>query len=204
MAHDNNVHIGSAATGSTINIAQHHAPEDKPHIVFTPDPHSMEHLSQSTINKGALAILASVSIPILGVVADVLGILGFLGIQTTTWQVLSVLVPIAVVGTLLSNPMQLFTATITRPNEARFIDGRWIERKEDGDYLTYRKTARCIYPKCSGTVFIQPAPPRERPNHTLVGVCDVGGLQHTFTVDYNGIGVPAKFDWRQVEERKPA
>jgi hypothetical protein len=202
MPYDNNVQIGSAGSGNTFNISQHHANEGKRHIKFELDSSSVEHLPRSTIKKRALAFLASLSILVLGTVADVLGILSFLGLQVSTWQVFWALIPIAVVGAALSNPLEVFAAINTRPNTANFANGRWIQQEENGDYVTYRKTAPCIYPRCSGTVFIQKAPPREQPNHTLIGVCDVGAIRHTYTVDYNGVGLPAEFDWRPLEQNK--
>ncbi|MGZ8876455.1 MAG: hypothetical protein ACXW1F_08310 [Halobacteriota archaeon] len=200
MAHDNNVSIGSVGTGNTINIAQHQAPET-PHVEYTAASDSIEHLSRSTVNRGAVAFIASLSFPILAIVADGLGVLSSLGVQTK-WQVLAVLVAIAIVGTVLTKTKMKIATKTFKSNQAWFIDGRWVEREDDGNYVIYRKTAPCIYEKCSGTVFIQPAPPREQPNHTLVGVCDVGARQHTYTVDFNNIGFPARFDWRPLEERK--
>jgi len=200
MAHDNNVSIGSVGTGNTINIAQHQAPES-PHIEYTVASDTVERVSRTEANKGAFAFYGSLSLPVLAIVADGLGVLSFLGIQTK-WA-LAVLLPIAFAGAVLTNTKRKLATTTFTSNEARFIDGRWVEQEEDGSYVLYRKTSPCIYPKCSGTVFIRPAPPREQPNHTLVGVCDVGAHRHTYTVDFNGIGFPAQFDWRPVEERKP-
>lgn len=198
MTHDNNVSIGSIGTGSTVNIAQHQAP-NAPHIEYAVAADSIERVSSEEANKSALGFYGSLSLPILAIVADGLGVLSFLGVQTS-W-VLAVLLPLAAFGAYLTSAKRKLTTTTFGSNEALFIDGRWAEQEQDGSYLLYRKTAPCIYPKCSGTVFIQPAPPRERPNHTLVGVCDVGVHRHTYTVDFNGIGFPAQFDWKPLEER---
>lgn len=161
MAHDNNVHIGAAATGTTINIAQHQAREEKPHVEYSLIADSIERLPKSTVNRGALAFFASLFIPILGIVADGLGVLSYVGIQISKWQVLAVLVPVAIVGTALTKTKLKIAITKFDSNKAWFIDGRWVRRDDDGDYVTYRKTAPCIYPKCSGTVTVQPAPPRD-------------------------------------------
>ncbi len=198
MTHDNNVSIGSVGAGNTIHISHHQAP-NAPHIEYAVAADSIEHVSAGEARKSALGFYGSLSLPILAIVADGLGVLSFLGIQTR-W-VLAVLLPLAVVGAILTSTKRKLATTTFGHSEAQFVDGRWAEQEEDGSYLLYRKTAPCIYPKCTGIVFIQPAPPRERPNHTLVGVCDVGVHRHTYTVDFNGIGFPAQFDWKPLEER---
>jgi hypothetical protein len=81
MTHDNNVHIGSAATGNTINISQHQGREEKRHVEYSPIANSIERVSQATVKRGALAFFASLSLPILGIVADTLGILSYVGVQ---------------------------------------------------------------------------------------------------------------------------
>ncbi len=196
MANDNNVSIGSIGTGNTVNIAQHQAPQAT-YVEYKVAPESVEHLSKGEVNKGVLTFFGSLCLPILALVADALGILSYLGLQTR-WA-LVVLVPIALIGaTLTSTKLKIATAKFT-PEVANFIDGKWVELEREGNYLIYRRMSPCIYPKCSGMVFIRPAPPREQPNHTLVGMCDTGRYRHTYTVDFNGIGYPAQFDWRPIE-----
>lgn len=199
MMHDNNINIGSIGAGNTVNITQQQAPSAS-HIEYDVVDASVRHLSKSEVNKGALAFWASASLPVLAIVADSLGVLSFLGVQTL-WA-LAVVVPIAAIGAAATNGKRKIVEHSFKVNEAWFIDGRWVEQDDDGDYVLYRKAAPCIYPKCSGSVAIVPAPPRERGNHALVGICSVGGNRHTYTVDYNGIGYPAEFDWRPIEKRE--
>jgi hypothetical protein len=199
MANDNNINIGSIGTGSTVNIAQHQAPET-PLIEYAVVQGSVSHLSPTEVHKGVLAFWGSASLPILAMVADSLGVLSFIGVQTI-W-VLAVVIPVAFVIAAMNNDKRKIAELSPKRNEAKFIEGRWVEQDEDGNYLLYRKAAPCTYPKCAGSVSISPAPPREQGNHSLVGICDVGGRRHTYTVDYNGIGYPHQFDWRPLEERK--
>jgi hypothetical protein len=200
MAHDNNINIGSIGTGNTVNINQQQVPDAR-HIEYSIAEESVQHLSKPDVNKSVIAFWASTSLPVLAIVADSLGVLSFLGIQTL-W-VLAVVVPIAVVGAALTNGNRKIAERSFKANEAWFIDGRWVEEDDTGNFVLYRKVAPCVYPKCSGAVAIVPAPPRELGNHTLVGVCNVGGHRHTYTVDYNGIGYPAQFDWRPIEKHEP-
>lgn len=199
MANDNNVTIGTMGSSNSIYISQNQN-ETPGHIEYEIIPNSIERISRETANRGTLSFFGSVALPVLAVVADVLGVFSFLGIQTK-W-VLSIVLPIALIGALLNNSKWKLSTTFFRSNEARFINGKWVEKSESGDFVLYRKSASCIYPKCQGTVQIQPAPPREHPNHSLVGVCDIGGYRHTYTVDFNGVGYPQQFDWRPIEENK--
>jgi hypothetical protein len=198
MTHDNQVNIGSVGTGNTISITQTQAP-DAPHIEYMVDKKSVRNLSKTYVNKGVFAFYGALLLPILAIVADALGVLSFLGVQTR-W-VMAVVLPAAIFGALLNNTRRKIAQTTFNPNTAAFIDGNWIEQDERGGYIRYQKTAPCIYPKCSGTVFVRTAPPRELPNHTLIGVCNVGGHRHTYTVDFNGIGFPEQFDWRPIEDK---
>ena len=199
MTPDNYINIGAIGTGNTVNIAQHQAPEAS-RIEYAVVQNSVSHLSSAEVQKGVLAFWGSASLPILAMVADSLGVLSFIGVQTV-W-VLAVVIPIAFIIAAMNNGKRKIAELSPKRNEAEYLDGRWVEQDEDGNYLLYRKTASCIYPKCSGSVSISPAPPREQGNHSLVGICDVGGRRHTYTVDYNGIGYPHQFDWRPLEERK--
>lgn len=199
MMHNNNIHIGSIGNGNTVNIAQNQAP-GTPHLEYEVQEESLRHLPKSEVGKGVLAFWASISLPVLAIVANSLGVLSFLGIQPL-WA-LAVVFPIAVVGAAVTNGKRNIAEHSFKPNEAWFIDGQWVEKDNNGDYILYRKAAPCIYPKCTGSVAIVPAPPRERGNHTLVGVCSIGRNRHTYTVDYNDIGFPAQFDWRPIEKQE--
>lgn len=201
MANDNNVSIGTVGSGNTININQQQE-ATPPHIEYQIAKSSVEHLPKSDVQHGALVWIGSIILPVLALVADSVGVLAFLGFQTK-W-VLAVVLPFAIFGAILTNTKRKIAFESFSPNVAQFIDGNWVEQQADGNYVRYTKAARCIYKKCRGTVYIQPAPDREQPNHSLVGVCDLGGHQHTYTVDFNGIGFPRQFDWRAVEPQQPA
>lgn len=200
MANNNNFTVGSAGNGNIFNVVQHQEPKAS-YVEYDVAHDSIEHLSRSHVHGRAFLFFASFVLPILGLLADGLGVLTFLGIQSK-WA-FTVLVSAAIVGTFLTNTKRKIATAGLERNRAIYIDGSWVEREDGGGYLLYRRTAKCIYPKCSGTVFIRPAPPREKPNHTLVGVCDLGNHRHTYTVDFNGIGFPLQFDWRPIEEHKP-
>jgi hypothetical protein len=81
MTHDNNVSIGSVGTGNTIHISQNQTPS-APHIEYEIIPNSIEHVPSRDAYRDALGFYGSLSLPILGIVADGVGVLSFLGLQT--------------------------------------------------------------------------------------------------------------------------
>lgn len=203
MSDDNKINIGSIGDANHISIAQHQSAE-RTNVQFVIDPNSVERLSRSSVNKGAVAFflsLPTLALSVMAILADALGVLSYFNVES---KILAyIIAAIAMGGVVLCNTKRKIATTSIPPEQARFIDGRWVERDESGDYLLYRNTAPCGYKNCSGTVRIQTPPPRERHNHDLIGVCDIGGKQHTYRVDFNGVGEREHFDWRPVEENKP-
>jgi hypothetical protein len=198
MANDNCISVGSIGDSNHIHIEQLQQ-HGVPRIKYQPLAASVRHVSRDSVLRGVMGYYASWALLAVPFVADGLGILTFLGVQTL-WAVLAVL-PFAVAGAAITNPQRQIAEATSSPGVAHFIGSQWVERDENGDYLLYRKTARCTYPGCDGTVVVRPAPAREQPNHSLVGECNVGGKQHTYTIDFNNHGVPRFFDWRPLEER---
>jgi hypothetical protein len=196
MANDNSISIGSIGNSNHIHIEQLQQ-AGVPRIKYEPVAASLQHMSREAVFRGTIGYYASWALLAVPLLADGLGILGFFGVQTL-WAVVAVL---PFVGAATTNPQRKIAEAPFSPGVANFIGNQWVERDEGGDYVLYRKTARCTYPGCNGDVVVRPAPERERPNHTLVGECSVGGKQHTYTIDFNGHGLPRSFDWRELEER---
>lgn len=161
-------------------------------------------MSRGSVIKGAAAFFLSLpvlALAVMSIVADALGILSYFNVES---KILAyVVMAVAMGAVMLCNGKRKMATTSIPPDQARFIDGRWVERDESGDYLLYRNTAPCNYENCKGTVRIQLPPPREQHNHDLIGVCDLGGKQHTYRVDFNGVGERQHFDWRPLEQNKP-
>lgn len=169
------------------------------HIEYEIDESTVRFFPQQPIERMNWIFILTFTVTTLGVLADLLGVLSYLGVSKG-------------MGILALAPACLVVALITKKNRwlvslqadgaARFADGLWYQKLPDGNFVSYAKEAKCIYPKCNGLVHVVPAPPREQPNHSLVGMCSVGGVRHTYTVDYNGIGFLHEFDWRPLEQEK--
>jgi hypothetical protein len=202
MSDGNNINIGSIGNANHINIAQTQSAERGP-IQFQVVPDSVQRLSRASVNKGGLVFAGSIpalGLSIMSIFADALGIFSYFNIG---WKILAWTVAIvAMFGVVFYKTKGRIAMQSIPEGQPRFMDGRWVERDETGDYLLYRKTAPCNYQGCNGTVRIQTPPPREQHNHDYIGVCDIGNKQHTYSVDSNGIGERQRFNWDPVEPTK--
>ncbi|RMR07264.1 hypothetical protein ALP94_03831 [Pseudomonas savastanoi pv. glycinea] len=202
MSDDNNIIIGSIGDANHISIAQSQATERGP-ICFEIVPDSVQHLSRASVKRGALYFAGSLPALMLAgmsIVADAMGIFSYLNLG---WKILGwTIFAVAMVGFVFYRTIGKIALQRIPEGQAHFIDGQWVERDETGDYLLYRKTASCNYQGCKGTVRIETPPPREQHNHDYIGVCDIGGKQHTYRVDFNGIGQRQHFNWDPIDPPK--
>ncbi|MDR2880593.1 MAG: hypothetical protein LBV29_01655 [Azoarcus sp.] len=171
------------------------------HIEYAIDESTVRVFPQKPAEKMNGIFVVTVVIASLSVFADMLGVLSYIGIQKG--MAILLLGPICLLMALITKKDR-WLVSLQADGSAQFSDGLWYEKLPDGNFMSYVKRAKCVYPKCNGLVRIVPAPPRERYNHSLVGKCSVGGIRHTYTVDYNGIGYPREFDWRPLEQEKKA
>lgn len=199
----NNINIGSIGNANHINIAQSQSTLRRP-IEFEVVASSVQRLSRASVNKGAWYFAGSIpafALSVMSIFADAVGIFSYFNLG---WKILAWAIAIIGMFGLVFYKSKGKIALQTIPEgQALFIDGRWVERDEAGDYLLYRKTAACNHQGCKGTVRIETPPPREQHNHDYIGVCDVGGKQHTYRVDFNGIGERQHFNWDPIDPPKP-
>jgi hypothetical protein len=200
----NIVNIPGTLTNSSVIVHQNQdGTQSIPdtHIEYVIDEPTVHIFSQKPVEKMNGIFIITNIIAGLGIFADILGVFSYVGIQKGV--AILVLAPMCLLMALITKKDR-FLASLQADGSAQFSDGLWYEKLLDGNFMSYVKRAKCIYPKCNGLVYIVPAPPRERHNHSLVGKCSIGGIHHTYTVDYNGIGYPHEFDWRPPEEEKKA
>lgn len=196
------VEISGVLTNSPVNINQNQDGSQSitnTHIEYVIDEDTVHVFPQRRARKMRAVFVITIFVSILGIVADILGVLSYVGIQNRT--VIVVLLSICLFVMLIAKK-DLWLTSLKVDGSANFKDGLWYEKRSDGNFMSYIKKAKCIYPKCDGLVQIIPAPPRERPNHSVVGKCSIGGIRHTYTVDYNGIGYPHEFDWRPLDKKQ--
>jgi hypothetical protein len=196
----NSVDISGTLTNSPVTVNQGqdgvHGISSR-HVDYVLDEGSARILPRQPAKHMSTIYICTLCVSALGIIADVLGVLAHLGLEKGVSII--VLIPASLLVAFISNHDRWLMAL---GEGAHFKNGFWYEKLPDGDFVSYVKHAKCIYPKCEGLVHVVPAPPRERPNHSLVGKCSIGGVRHTYTVDYNGIGYTREFDWRPLPEEE--
>lgn len=202
----NIVDISGTLTSSTVTVNQNQDGVQwitNKHIEYVIDEETAQVFPQEPAEKMNALFLNVGAITVIGFFADVFEIFSYIGIEIEQGIVFSVfgLLWLLVVW-ITKNDRWL--VSLPTDGTAQFKDGLWYGKLSNGNFISYTRRAKCIYPKCDGFVHIVPAPPRERPNHTIVGKCSLGGNRHTYTVDYNGIGYPREFDWKPLEPEKQA
>jgi hypothetical protein len=199
---DNSVDISGTITDSTISVNQNQDGTQSIHeteIEYEIDENSYREVSADAYKKPTKIFYISVGVLGLGVLADIAGVLTYIGLNIGMGLVLLVLAPICYLIAIITKDDR-WVNNLNYDKKSYYRKGQWFEKLSDGNVAIYYKRAKCIYPKCEGSINIVPAPAREHPNHTLVGKCNLGDVQHTYSVDFNGIGYPHKFDWRSLPQ----
>lgn len=197
---DNSVDISGVITDSTISVNQNQDGKQSIHeteIEYEIDEHSYREVNGDVYEKPTKIFYISVGVLGLGVLADVAGLLSYIGLNIGI--VLLVFAPICLGIAVITKDVR-WVNDLAYDEKSYYRNGQWYEKLPNGNVAIYYKKSKCIYPKCEGSINIVPAPPREHPNHTLIGKCNIGGVQHTYSMDYNGIGYPHKFDWRPLAQ----
>lgn len=202
MSDDNIFDISGTVTNSSVTVNQNQGGNQSitaPHIEYVIDDATIHDFPSDWHDKKNAFFLGTAAITVLGSLADILGVLSYFGIEKG--MAMFVLVPFSLIVMFITQNDR-WLAALKADGTAQFKNGLWYERRPDGNFQSYTKKAKCLYPKCNGFVYLVTAPPREEPNHKVIGVCSVGGLRHTYSRDFNGIGYPQEFDWRPIEQEK--
>ena len=199
----NNIQIGNAGSGNTISVAQNQSRPD--HTLLVVDERSVREYDKETLradrNTGWAKLAGGGLLGTMGFVSDSIGISSHF--EVSLWW----LFPIGLfIGLLFTTP-HLRSAQILRRlpssrNEANFAgNNEIVEESENGKIVTYRRSAACIYPNCTGTIVLSVAPEREKARlmRDFVGVCSLAGRDHSYRIDYVWNAYPEHFDWRPVE-----
>ncbi|WP_445357598.1 hypothetical protein ACJJIC_18410 [Microbulbifer sp. ANSA002] len=193
---NNNFTISAPVNNSTISVSQNQDGNQSVasnNIEYVIAEESCRIENHESLSKSQNIFNTTVALSVIAILADVAGLMTYIGIDQGV--LILVLAPIAWFVTWITSEKR-WMRRLPQNNTAHFKDGEWYQKLPNDDVAIFLKKAKCTFPKCKGTINIVPAPAREHPNHSLVGKCSVGGLQHTYTVDFNGIGYPREFDWR--------
>ncbi len=201
-SNNNSIEISGTITDSTISFNQNQDNLQSfkgERVEYKVDEKSYQEVDGGKYRKAANIYYLSIAIASLGILADVAGIFSYLNLHVGSLVVFFIFCPMCVLVAVLTKNNR-WISRLNADGKSYYRDGQWYEKLNNGDVAKYRKVAKCTYPKCNGIINVVSAPPRERPNHNVVGVCSVGEFQHTYTMDYNSIGHLCKFDWRPIQK----
>lgn len=199
----NNIQIGNAGSGNVINVVQNQPRSDHTQLVL--DEKSVREYEKATLKNDSNIGLAKFSgsglLGALGFLSDSIGVSSYFGFSL--WWLFLVGI---FIGSLLAIPhlrsLQILNGLPNKKNEANFIgNNELVQESDNGKITVYHRSATCIYPNCTGTIILSPAPEREQTalGKNFVGICSLAGRDHSYRIDYIWNAFPAHFDWRPVE-----
>lgn len=205
----NNVQIGNAGTGNSISIVQGQSKVE--HTLLVVDEGSVREFEKGGLRKdrnlGWAKFAGGGALGAMGFLSDSIGVSTHFGFSL--WW----LFPVGlIIGLLFATPHiragQILHRLPRKKQEANFAgNNEIVEDVDGGKIITYRRSAECIYPNCTGKIILSSAPERERPHlgRDFVGVCSVAGRDHSYRIDYVWNAYPARFNWQPVEQnaKKP-
>ncbi len=204
----NFVQIGDAGRNNTYNVTQNAAAGAGPsYVQLEIDQDSVQRHPKAVVEKQALRGSIIAATPFLttasAIIADWYGILSYLGLPKPYTMPIGALVGFVLV--VLGNkarPMNVASlrywvlSKFTRKNDAKHIGlNQFLEVDDEGNYLTYRYGARCVYPKCNGKIVVEKLPPREECLDGFAGLCSAAGRAHSYLIDYNLVATRRELDW---------
>lgn len=199
----NNIQIGNAGSGNVINVVQNQPRSDHTQLVLNEE--SVREYEKATLkndrNIGLAKFSGSGLLGALGLLSDSIGVSSYFGFSL--WWLFLVGI---FIGSLLAIPhlrsLQILNGLPNKKNEANFIgNNELVQESDNGKIAVYHRSAACIYPNCTGTIVLSPAPEREQAalDKNFVGICSLAGRDHSYRIDYIWNAFPAHFDWRPVE-----
>ncbi len=199
----NNCQIGSVGSGNTINVVQNQHRAD--HTQLIRDEESMREYDKETLkrdgNIGWAKLTGGVLLGTIGFLSDAIGVSSHFGFSL--WW----LFPVGIfIGLFLAAPhlrsIRLLHYLRVNKNKASFVGNNEItEESDNGKVFVYHRSAACIYPNCTGTIVLSPAPEREIAGlgKNFVGICSLAGRDHSYQIDYIWNAFRTQFDWRPIE-----
>jgi hypothetical protein len=200
----NNVQIGHAGSGNTIQIQQSQGSfRDQP-VQFKHNPNldGPVYEKRQLIVRTAVAGAAAFLLPLIGLFADLLSIGTQFGLPEHLLSFCLIMISVAIC-VANANCIRAFLRRPKQRNEARYLGGgEFLCIESDDTYKVVGYTASCNVPGCGGIVHIVTPPPREKSNFGYVGTCSNSPRGHTYLITFDLKGYHHQFDWRPPEEKQ--
>lgn len=202
---NNNIvgNISNSGNNNNFQIGQFYP---QPSAKLTLDKTTVRIINKKDLTKtagGSFGIsIGAVALTAIATASDCFGLASAIGFQPV-W-LLAIGMPIAM-APLLKNHRKI-QYILRRPrsvNEARFTgEGEIIQNHDRDNFLIGKMTGRCIYEPCRGIIQLASVPPKEKQNVEMdfVGVCSVGGINHSYFITRSWDAYPARFDWSKLNK----
>lgn len=193
----NNFQIGRAGTGNTFNVSHGSRSLRDEVIPLSVNVRSRQVpiTNEAVTRRSLVTIFLSVILPLVALLADVLGILAAFHLNNAWfWPIYGGLVGIFIRSNW--DHLQIFFRRGEIKRKDTYIgDSKIAHLNSNGTFTLYKRTARCRYPNCNGFIEIVTPPPKEKERCFLAGKCTVCGIAHSYRVDPNWIAYPYDLDW---------
>jgi hypothetical protein len=200
--HSNNMQIGAAGVGNTFNVNQSSGSFRDGFVSLSESPNSRQTpITKEAVTRRAWITILSAILPMVALFADLLGIFGTLKFDYTWFLPIYVVLVMVLALSNLDHIRIFFRRREIKKRDTYVGAGKIAHLNSSGTFTLYRRTARCIYPKCSGFIEITAPPQKEVQRCFLVGKCTDCGIVHSYKVDPNWVAYPDDIDW---SEDKPS
>ena len=192
----NNLQISSAGTRNTFNVSQSNRSLRDEAVLLSEDVGSRQApITNKAVTRRSLVTLLSTTLPLVALLADVLGIFGAFHLDYT-WFV-PIYFGLVVILTLsnLDHVRIFFRRQEIKRKDTYVGDGKIAHFNSNRTFTLYKRTAPCRYPNCKGFIKVVTPPPKEKKRCFLAGKCTVCGTIHSYRIDPNGVAYPYELDW---------
>jgi len=192
----NNFQIGKAGNRNTFNINQNSRSfRDEAVQLLKKNSSHQSEITDNAVTRRSLITILSATLPLVALLADVLGIFVALNIDTT-WFILVYIILVIILGLSNQDHFRIFFKRRKIKRKDTYVGGGKIAHlNSNGTFVLYEKTARCLYPNCQGFIELVAPPQKEQGKLFLAGKCTEGGISHSYKIDPNWVAYPCDLDW---------
>jgi hypothetical protein len=194
----NNFQIGKAGTGNTFNVNQNsrYFRDEAVQLLKRNTSHQPE-ITNEAVTRRSLITLLSATLPLVALLADVLGIFVALNIDITWFIPVYVILVTILLLSNLDHVRIFFKRRKIKRKDTYIGGGKIAHLNSNGTFSLYERTARCLYPNCQGFIEVVAPPQKEQGKFFLAGKCTECGTSHSYKIDPNWVAYPCDLDWSE-------
>ncbi|MUJ20606.1 hypothetical protein [Aliivibrio fischeri] len=161
----------------------------------------IREITSESQGKFIVGFVLMCAVPMIGFIADISALHPFLNFPLWYYVIAVVFIAVCTFIFFYDNYKICNVDAPSYPEFKHLHSDRLVSRVEGG-YKIFTYACPCIYPNCSGKVYISESPERYNGNYHLYAKCSLAKEQHSYGLDCNLIAYPADIDWRPKEPTK--